>query len=387
MKLTSVLNTFRKNGLNFEQVGATPVYKCEHALVKKTHVQVLVQADGVTVSSMAIVHDYKQGETKTYFRTIREFLAAFLDEIERAEKRSERLNAQVAAQEIGIKEVANDVVVDRELFRVERVRHNVTSGSVTVFYKDIEIATFEDEIEFAFLKGASFGYNQVINGCGSFVSDDEYIELVLRSKIVNKVKAVAQDVEVDRELFQVIRVRKNNKQGEAIVCYAGVEIARFDEEYVFSTHWDVLEPHTDVIDGYASDISDSSYINATMRSKLKNKVMDVAAELAAEAAAEEQKTTHKESYVEGFQVVRNRISATQGEATVYYYGIEVATFGDEIDYINVGEPYYGEMNSRWASRVPDEKFIEAVKSRLPKKLAAILATQVEIEREGADKLC
>lgn len=51
-----------------------------------------------------------------------------------------------------------------------------------------------------------------------------------------------------------------------------------------------------------------------------------------------------------FTVKRNRISATQGSATVFCNGVEIITFGDRIELIN-GE---------WKSKIKDENFIHSV---------------------------
>lgn len=58
-----------------------------------------------------------------------------------------------------------------------------------------------------------------------------------------------------------------------------------------------------------------------------------------------------------FTVKRNRGSVTQGGATVYLNGIEMATFGDDIELISEGKPYYGENIGGWASKLPDGAFV------------------------------
>ena len=59
-----------------------------------------------------------------------------------------------------------------------------------------------------------------------------------------------------------------------------------------------------------------------------------------------------------FTVKRNRPSTTQGTATVYCNGQEVLTFGDNIELIKEGQPFYGENIGGWASTKPDEAFIK-----------------------------
>lgn len=56
-------------------------------------------------------------------------------------------------------------------------------------------------------------------------------------------------------------------------------------------------------------------------------------------------------------VKRSRASVTQGAATVYVNGIEVVQFGDKIELVKEGEPYYGESIGGWASKTPDTAFI------------------------------
>ena len=58
-----------------------------------------------------------------------------------------------------------------------------------------------------------------------------------------------------------------------------------------------------------------------------------------------------------FEVRRVRPSATQGEAHVYMNGHFVTNFGDDIQLIKDGEPFYGEKIGGWASTKPDIAFI------------------------------
>lgn len=60
------------------------------------------------------------------------------------------------------------------------------------------------------------------------------------------------------------------------------------------------------------------------------------------------------------EVKRNRISVTQGYATVYVNGEEMISFGEEIKLIRQSEKYYGEMIDGWASTKPDEAFIKGM---------------------------
>lgn len=61
-----------------------------------------------------------------------------------------------------------------------------------------------------------------------------------------------------------------------------------------------------------------------------------------------------------FTVKRVRGSVTQGNATVFCNGEKVATFGDTIELIKEGKPYYGENIGGWASTKPDSDFINGV---------------------------
>lgn len=61
-----------------------------------------------------------------------------------------------------------------------------------------------------------------------------------------------------------------------------------------------------------------------------------------------------------FSVKRFRISATQGNATVYLNGVELVSFGDAIMPIKDGRPFYGENIGGWASAIPDGDFVHGV---------------------------
>lgn len=60
------------------------------------------------------------------------------------------------------------------------------------------------------------------------------------------------------------------------------------------------------------------------------------------------------------EVKRRRLSVTQGQADVYVNGEMVISFGDTIEIINDGQPYYSEKIGNWASTVPDSKFIRGL---------------------------
>ena len=60
------------------------------------------------------------------------------------------------------------------------------------------------------------------------------------------------------------------------------------------------------------------------------------------------------------EVKRRRFSVTQGQADVYVNGEMVISFGDTIESINDGQPYYSEKIGNWASIVPDSKFIRGL---------------------------
>lgn len=53
------------------------------------------------------------------------------------------------------------------------------------------------------------------------------------------------------------------------------------------------------------------------------------------------------------EVKRRRFSTTQGQADVYVNGEMVISFGDTIEIINDGQPYYSEKIGNWASIVPE----------------------------------
>ena len=60
------------------------------------------------------------------------------------------------------------------------------------------------------------------------------------------------------------------------------------------------------------------------------------------------------------EVKRRRPSVTQGEAEVYVNGEKVITFGDTIEIIKDGQPYYGEKVGSLASTKPDSDFIKGL---------------------------
>ena len=62
------------------------------------------------------------------------------------------------------------------------------------------------------------------------------------------------------------------------------------------------------------------------------------------------------------EVKRRRFSTAQGQADVYVNGEMVISFGDTIEIINDGQPYYSEKIGNWASTVPDSKFIRGLSS-------------------------
>lgn len=60
------------------------------------------------------------------------------------------------------------------------------------------------------------------------------------------------------------------------------------------------------------------------------------------------------------EVKRTRTSVTQGEASVYVNGRMVARFGDDIEIIKEGRPYYGDVIGGWASTKSDAHFIRGL---------------------------
>ena len=60
------------------------------------------------------------------------------------------------------------------------------------------------------------------------------------------------------------------------------------------------------------------------------------------------------------EVKRIRFSVTQGEAAVYVNGKKVIQFGDKIEIIEEGQPYYSEKIGGWASVMPNADFIKGL---------------------------
>lgn len=60
------------------------------------------------------------------------------------------------------------------------------------------------------------------------------------------------------------------------------------------------------------------------------------------------------------EVKRIRSSVTQGEAAVFVNGEKVIQFGDRIEIIKEGQPYYSEKIGGWASVKPDADFIKGL---------------------------
>lgn len=60
------------------------------------------------------------------------------------------------------------------------------------------------------------------------------------------------------------------------------------------------------------------------------------------------------------EVRRLRGSVTQGEAAVYVNGEKAIQFGDTIEFIKEGQPYYSEKIGGWASVIPDSHFIKGL---------------------------
>lgn len=239
MKLSSVLNKFRKNGLQFEQVGDTPFYNCKHELVENTYVQVLVQADGVTVSNMAIVQQYdEQSNTKTWFSTINGLLESFLMDVKRAE---EKAAAEAAAQEkmAAIEEVAaEEKTADQsynEGFLVVRTRQSVTQGYATVYYYGIEIATYGDEMDI--IKDGEQYHGELLGGWASRISDESFIEAAIRRPSPNLFALAATQAEI--EPVEIADGFSIERQGDQVSVYfrnrflmtAANDSSRQDNEY------------------------------------------------------------------------------------------------------------------------------------------------------------
>lgn len=101
------------------------------------------------------------------------------------------------------------------------------------------------------------------------------------------------------------------------------------------------------------------------------------------------------------EVKRRRFSVTQGQADVYVNGEMVISFGDTIEIIRDGQPYYSEKIGNWASVIPDSKFIrgllfhpyddvyhysEKVKAILDKEVERLEAMNWHIEKsEGIEQ--
>lgn len=60
------------------------------------------------------------------------------------------------------------------------------------------------------------------------------------------------------------------------------------------------------------------------------------------------------------EVRRSRPSVTQGFATVCVNGIDMMTFGDDIELVKDGQRWYGDKIGGWASTTPDESFIKGM---------------------------
>ncbi len=60
------------------------------------------------------------------------------------------------------------------------------------------------------------------------------------------------------------------------------------------------------------------------------------------------------------EVKRIRESVTQGGAAVFVNGEKVICFGDRIELIKEGQPYYSEKIDGWASVKPDADFIKGL---------------------------
>ena len=92
------------------------------------------------------------------------------------------------------------------------------------------------------------------------------------------------------------------------------------------------------------------------------------------------------------EVRRTRMSATQGEAKVYINGHYVMSFGDKIELLKEGEPYFGEKIGGWASMESDTSFVRGMLChkyeeiyRFHEKMGAVLDS-IEAEERGDDML-
>ena len=92
------------------------------------------------------------------------------------------------------------------------------------------------------------------------------------------------------------------------------------------------------------------------------------------------------------EVRRTRMSATQGEAKVYINGHYVMSFGDKIELLKEGEPYFGEKIGGWASKESDTSFVRGMLChnyeeiyRFHEKMGAVLDS-IEAEERGDDIL-
>lgn len=79
------------------------------------------------------------------------------------------------------------------------------------------------------------------------------------------------------------------------------------------------------------------------------------------------------------EVRRVRSSVTQGEAHIYMNGHKVMYFGDDIQLVKEGTPYYGENIGGWASTKSDTDFIRGLLChehediyRIHEKISAVL---------------
>lgn len=89
------------------------------------------------------------------------------------------------------------------------------------------------------------------------------------------------------------------------------------------------------------------------------------------------------------EVKRRRVSVTQGYADIFVNGEKLVSFGDHIQLIKEGVPFYGEVIGRWASTTSDAEYIRKVlfcKNEyygLGDRLEPVLKASEEAERRNA----
>ena len=303
MKLTSVLNKFRKSGLSLERVEeSSNFYVCKNDLLKNEYVEILVNADGVNVATMAIVQTYNDGDrTKTWFRTINAIIESFQDSIKRAEERA------------AVAKLNESAVLDSDYYTVH---YNESRERYELFIK-------ED------------GKNEY------FLCRESLDEITKTFDEYNKISSVKAEKHAIVDEFYA---------NDFYTEYIG------DGEYI---------AHNDFIDVKIFEYADEETYCVKIRVNPRGeyelfKDFSTVAEAIGYSKTIENEKTLNDVEMSLFEVKRERMSVTQGSASVYYGGYKVVTFVDKIELIPDGSEYYGEIIGGWASIISDYDFIQSV---------------------------